>query len=269
MAMAQPVNASRGHPCEGHPCDNCYTCRQGRCCKRDLPGYHLPALGDWDGPVFGRLGVLQTDGEKVECHCCGKWFGNLGSHVSASHGMCADEYRAIFGLRQSTALIGPQMRARKQQYNDHLARVRPPSPFKELTWAQRSAIHKGRKQRLEVLLAPSNRRQWLRLSRIGRRNYMRHFREGTLKPRTNGPKNLEQRTAGYRAFLADQERHAAWCAKIAENHGRKKLSVEKVRIIKREWATGQASAIQLARRYEVSVGAIYDVLEGRTWSYVQ
>jgi len=87
--------------------------------------------------------------------------------------------------------------------------------------------------------------------------------------RTSGPKNLEQRTTGYRAFLADQERHAAWCAKIAENHGRKKLSVEKARPIKREWATGQASAIQFVRRYEVRVSAIYDVLEGRTWTYAQ
>jgi hypothetical protein len=267
--MAQRMSDAPAHPCAGHPCDNCYTCRQGKCCKRDRPGYHLPPLGDWDGPIYGRLGVLHSDGDRVECHCCGAWYGNLGSHVAARHGMSADEYRSIFGLRQGTALIGPQTRRRKQQHNGHLARVRPPSPFKGLTWAQRSAYHKGRKQRLETLLDPANRRQWLRLSRIGRASYMRHYRAGTLKPRTAAPTNLPQRTAGYRAFLADQERYAAWCAKIAANHGRKKLSVEKVRTIKRQWATGQASAIQLARRYEVSVSAIYDVLEGRTWTYVQ
>jgi hypothetical protein len=41
-----------------------------------------------------------------------------------------------------------------------------------------------------------------------------------------------------------------------------------VRTIKREKASGQASAQQLAQRYEVSVSAIYDILEGRTWQYV-
>jgi ROS/MUCR transcriptional regulator protein len=267
--MAQHVSDARARPCAGHSCDHCYTCRQGECCKRDRPDYRLPALGDWDGPIYGRLGALLSFGDKVECHCCGAWFGNLGSHVAARHGMTADEYRAIFGLRQGTTLIGPQMRRRKQQHNGHLARVRPPSPFKGLTWAQRSAYHKGRKQRLEVLIDPTNRRQWLRLARIGQASYMQHYRAGTLKPRSTGPKNLEQRTAGYRAFLADQERYTAWCAKIAENHGRKKLSVEKVRTIKRERADGQASALSLARRYQVSVSTIYDVLEGRTWAYVQ
>lgn len=79
--------------------------------------------------------------------------------------MSANEYRAVFGLRQSTSLIGPQTRARKQQYNEHLARVRPQSAFRGLTWAQRSALHKGRKMRLEVLINPANRRRWLRLAR--------------------------------------------------------------------------------------------------------
>jgi ROS/MUCR transcriptional regulator protein len=266
--MAQRDTHGGPCPCEGHPCDNCYICRQGKCCKRDVPGYRLPALGDWDGPVYGKLGVLQSDGEKVECHCCGLWFGNLGSHVAARHGMSANEYRAVFGLRQSTSLIGPQTRARKQQHNAHLARVRPPSPFRDLTWAQRSAWHKGRKVRLEALINPANRRGWLRLSRIGRKHYLQHYRAGTLKPRSAKPNNTQERRAGYRAFLADPQRYAAWCAKIARNHGRKRLSEDKVRAIKREKVAGQASAQQLAQRYEVSVTTIYDVLEGRTWKYV-
>jgi hypothetical protein len=30
----------------------------------------LPALGEWDGPLYGELGVLNTDGTRVECHLC-------------------------------------------------------------------------------------------------------------------------------------------------------------------------------------------------------
>jgi len=64
----------------------------------------LPEPGNWDGPVFGRLGVLATDGQRVECHACGRWFHHLGHHVRQTHNLTADEYRALFGLNVRTGL---------------------------------------------------------------------------------------------------------------------------------------------------------------------
>ena len=92
--------------CVGHDCDGCRTCRHGRCCKRDLPNYHLPEFGSWEGPVFGALGVLDDDGEHVQCHVCGELFRALARHLWAAHGIWSAEYKAYFGLNNSQGLVG-------------------------------------------------------------------------------------------------------------------------------------------------------------------
>jgi hypothetical protein len=42
--------------------------------KRWIPPERLPALGEWDGPVHGELGVLAVDEleDRVQCHVCGR-----------------------------------------------------------------------------------------------------------------------------------------------------------------------------------------------------
>ena len=102
----EPVNAG---PCVGHRCDACRTCERGRCCRRDDPEYRLPKLGDWDGPIYGHLGVLADDGVRAECHACGRFFDHLGAHVVQAHALTAAEYKAIFGLNNSTGLVGPRL----------------------------------------------------------------------------------------------------------------------------------------------------------------
>lgn len=98
-------------PCAGHPCDNCKTCQRGRCCRRDNPKYKLPQLGEWDGPIYGELGVLHhDDGERVECHCCGEWFIHLGLHIWHAHDVTLEEYKAIFGLPSQRGLYSPAKR---------------------------------------------------------------------------------------------------------------------------------------------------------------
>ena len=47
----------------------------------------LPALGEWDGPVYGELGVLATDGTRLECHACGGWYVSLAGHALPAHGL--------------------------------------------------------------------------------------------------------------------------------------------------------------------------------------
>ena len=42
--------------------------------------------------VFGEIGVLADDGEKVQCHLCGKWFLILNRHVTGTHKIGLDDY---------------------------------------------------------------------------------------------------------------------------------------------------------------------------------
>jgi len=76
----------------------------------------LPELGDWDGPLYGELGVLATDGQRVECHMCGGWYKLLPSHVWRAHGATAAEYRALFGLAAKHGLVSADLSARLREY---------------------------------------------------------------------------------------------------------------------------------------------------------
>lgn len=98
--------AARG-VCHGHPCDSCRTCLGGRCCRRDNPDYRLPNVGDWDGPVYGEIGVANVVGDTMECHACGGFFLSVGVHARRTHDLLADEYKAVFGLFRSKPLCGP------------------------------------------------------------------------------------------------------------------------------------------------------------------
>ncbi len=43
------------------------------------PGYELPELGAWEGPIHGEPGVLASDGDRVQCHACGGWYKSVCS----------------------------------------------------------------------------------------------------------------------------------------------------------------------------------------------
>lgn len=138
--------------CKGHPCDNCKTCRRGRCCRRDNPHYQLPEFGEWDGPVYGKLGQLDEIGDKLECHVCGEWFSSLGSHVWCAHNINAAEYKALFGLKHTTPLAAQYICEKRRQTCIALDNTRAmlaargdPSP------ERLSYKLKGRKQRLETM----------------------------------------------------------------------------------------------------------------------
>jgi hypothetical protein len=45
-------------------------------------GHPLPGLGEWDGPIYGELGVLNVDEDgRPGCHACGRRFRFLGRHI--------------------------------------------------------------------------------------------------------------------------------------------------------------------------------------------
>lgn len=65
--------------------------------------------------IYGEIGVLADDGEKVQCHICGKWFFALSTHLSRRHKMGAEDYKALYGLNRGTSLISE---AYKRQLRD-------------------------------------------------------------------------------------------------------------------------------------------------------
>lgn len=66
---------------------------------------------------FGYIGCLsQTkDGEKLQCHICGKLFASLQLHVYKTHGIKAKEYKLRFGLAMETALMSDAVREKKKE----------------------------------------------------------------------------------------------------------------------------------------------------------
>ena len=116
----------------------------------------VPAPGAWDGPFYGDVGVLVTDGARVECHLCARWFHLLGSHVRQAHGLSPAAYRALTGLNAQTALAGPVLRARRRELAEATLapyRARVAEVARAQTPEARAARMRGRTLRPEARLA--------------------------------------------------------------------------------------------------------------------
>ncbi len=66
---------------------------------------------------YGYYGAIQItlDGEKMQCHVCGKLFSNVSTHVRQAHKLSTKDYRDKFRLAKKTALISEAERARMKQ----------------------------------------------------------------------------------------------------------------------------------------------------------
>jgi hypothetical protein len=88
---------------------------------------HLSMLGRLgDGtPHYSPLGklVVDVDEDRVQCHLCGRWFAQLGSvHLPRAHGVSAERYRELIGLRPGRPLWAPGRRtAQAVRYRTGLA----------------------------------------------------------------------------------------------------------------------------------------------------
>ena|SRR3990167_8808946 len=61
---------------------------------------------------FGYYGavLLTLNGEKIQCHICGRLFNSVGAHLKDAHKINAVEYKNKFQLAQGTALISEKLR---------------------------------------------------------------------------------------------------------------------------------------------------------------
>ena len=78
---------------------------------RPLPLGHLPS-GE---PYFAPIGEMRSDGERMQCHLCGRWYRMVGgNHLLAAHGWTTAEYREAFLLNLTASTIGPATRELKR-----------------------------------------------------------------------------------------------------------------------------------------------------------
>lgn len=63
-------------------------------------------------PLYAARGELpvDVDEQRVQCHLCGGWYRALGSsHLWRTHGVTADAYRDLVGLRPRHPLWAPDL----------------------------------------------------------------------------------------------------------------------------------------------------------------
>lgn len=65
---------------------------------------------------YGYMGVILStkNGERIQCHLCGKTFEELQAHVRQAHDMSNGEYKDKFGLAGSTSLISENIRQKRK-----------------------------------------------------------------------------------------------------------------------------------------------------------
>ena len=104
------------------------------------------------GRIFGSLGKIERDGDRIQCHLCGGWYILSAAHIWQSHGIQADDYRELFGLNRSQGLTGTAEHRRRSVrgtilYNEKAHEYIVPIPFNHNKSAQE--IVKGRPQRVQ------------------------------------------------------------------------------------------------------------------------
>lgn len=58
--------------------------------------------------------VFSEDGERVQCHACGRWFRCLTGHLKA-HGLDAGAYKETYDLKRTASLWPPVLQARQRE----------------------------------------------------------------------------------------------------------------------------------------------------------
>lgn len=101
-------------------------------------------------PYYAPIGRMRYDGDRVQCHLCGRWFKMVGgNHTIAAHDMTVAEYRELFRLNGNVSTVAPETAERKRK--TMLAQIASgerdqsvlgqPSPPTVPRWRSLSALH--------------------------------------------------------------------------------------------------------------------------------
>jgi hypothetical protein len=214
---APPLPEDPSTACTDHPCDNCSICRRGPCCRADNPA--RPArLGDWDGPIYGELGVLESDGDRVCCHACGGWHVQLGSHAFAAHGLTAEIYKIIFGLNVTTGLAGARYREADAASRRCVFAPYWPQAVQllaSITPEQRDAFDHSK--RLEARKDPHNRAAWAEGAHRGGAKIHELYEAGLYQPPLARDPRLRERQRQFMLRkVADPTERAALVRRLSK-----------------------------------------------------
>ncbi len=64
-------------------------------------------------PPRGRI-ITSTDGTKVQCHVCGRWFRSLNTHIK-THGFNAQSYKEAYELPRTASLWPPALADKQRE----------------------------------------------------------------------------------------------------------------------------------------------------------
>jgi len=102
------------------------------------------------------LGVMtySADGSKVRCHSCGRWYGNLNSHLR-THGLDKISYKELYGLPRTASLLPPVVQDKQRE----AALARDQGSIGREHIPPRPGRPKGQEARLGVRIAASVQRK--------------------------------------------------------------------------------------------------------------
>ena len=67
-------------------------------------------------PYYALIGQMRYDGDRVQCHLCGRWFKMVGgNHTISAHDMTVAEYRELFRLNGNVSTVAPETAERKRE----------------------------------------------------------------------------------------------------------------------------------------------------------
>lgn len=58
--------------------------------------------------------VFSADGERVQCHACGRWFRGLNAHLKM-HGLDAETYKEAYDINRTASLWPPALAAKQRE----------------------------------------------------------------------------------------------------------------------------------------------------------
>ena len=101
-------------------------------------------------PYYAPMGQMRYDGDRVQCHLCGRWLKMVGgSHLISAHGISVAEYREMFHLHANDSTVAPETRERKRQTMlDQISSgerdqsvLGPPTPSSVQRWRSLAVLH--------------------------------------------------------------------------------------------------------------------------------
>jgi len=100
--------------------------------------------------------VFSADEAQVQCHCCGRWFGSLNTHLKA-HDLDARTYKELYGLPRTASMWPPALREKQRQ----AALDRDQGTIGRTNLPRSQGRPAGLEQRLGVRIVASRDRQGL------------------------------------------------------------------------------------------------------------